>query len=398
VGKTRRARAGLWAARALGAISSLAAGLCLAEGAAGAVHHGAYPFLNIFEADADFGVRLRAGASTRTRSRGGTVTAVTTNEQGFRGPSWVLPDGDEPVRGRTLLLGDSQMFGYGVAYERGTAAALSRLSGGEVLDGAVPTWGPTEYPLAIERLAPRYRPEAVVLVLNVANDWFETSTPNTRRTTARDGWAARPQASAASEPAPRWFPGRDFVMGRSHLVLLTRELWAFRGERMAPQAEGALRVGREAPRLAAQHRAGTAPIMRHVREARAACERWRCRLLIAALPLDAQVDAGEWAKYRTAPRRLDGADALIDAFSADLARDGSALIDLRAPLRAASPGAFLPDDYHLSPAGHEAVGRALADALRAARAEPTPGPATGARLAADGPPDATQEFPKETSR
>ena len=32
-------------------------------------------------------------------------------------------------------------------------------------------------------------------------------------------------------------------------------------------------------------------------------------------------------------------------------------------LRAASPGAFLPDDYHLSPRGHAACARALAEIL-----------------------------------
>jgi len=48
-------------------------------------HHGAYPFLNIFEPDAELGVRLRANAATRVRSRSGRTTDIRTNSLGFRG-------------------------------------------------------------------------------------------------------------------------------------------------------------------------------------------------------------------------------------------------------------------------------------------------------------------------
>src|SRR5262245_30912930 len=99
----------------------------------------AYPFLNIFVSDPNYGVRLEPDAHTRTRSRKGRITEVETNAEGFRGPQW---NDDPPVGPRVLLLGDSQMFGYGVDYRDTFAARLAERIGGEVLDAAVPTWGP----------------------------------------------------------------------------------------------------------------------------------------------------------------------------------------------------------------------------------------------------------------
>ena len=113
---------------------------------------------------------------------------VRTNALGFRGPAW---DEAETAGRAVLLLGDSQMFGYGVDEADALAARLSERLQRPVLNAAVPTWGPTEYARAAEDLVPRYRPAHVVFVANLANDWVEAHVPNTRRMTARDGWARR---------------------------------------------------------------------------------------------------------------------------------------------------------------------------------------------------------------
>src|SRR5450432_545928 len=100
---------------------SLAASLAIAEAGAAALHHRAYPYLNLFVPDARYGVRLQADATTRVRSRDGRVTEISTNSLGFRGPQW--PTG-EPAGKRVLLLGDSQVLGYGVPYEAAMGSNL----------------------------------------------------------------------------------------------------------------------------------------------------------------------------------------------------------------------------------------------------------------------------------
>jgi hypothetical protein len=101
----------------------------------------------------------------------------------------------------------------------------------------------------------------------------------------------------------------------------------------------------------------------HLLAADALCRRLGCRVVAVALPLDVQVHPGEWAKYRSAPRDLRATERLLRDFVDDARDAGLPAVDLLGPLRAASPGAFLPDDYHLSPAGHRAAARAIAAAL-----------------------------------
>src|SRR5687768_3264761 len=107
--------------------TSLAAGLAIAELGAGRLHGGAFPYLNLFENDSRYGVRLAPNASTRVRSRDGRITEISTNALGFRGPEW--PQGAPAGRRRVLVLGDSQVLGYGVAFEDTMGAQLARLSG-----------------------------------------------------------------------------------------------------------------------------------------------------------------------------------------------------------------------------------------------------------------------------
>ena len=81
------------------------------------------------------------------------------------------------------------------------------------------------------------------------------------------------------------------------------------------------------------------------------------------LPLDVQVHPAEWAKYAGERVDLRPTDVLLDVYLGEARHHGVLAVDLRGPLLAASPGAFLPDDYHLSPRGHAAVAAALARSL-----------------------------------
>jgi SGNH hydrolase-like domain, acetyltransferase AlgX len=344
-------KSGERAAKAVIAVVSAFAGLCLAEGLVRLWDGDAFPYLNLFVADSEYGVRLRPNATARTRSRSRRVTEIRTNSLGFRGPEW------PPAEHRILVVGDSQMMGYGVDWPETLAPALERELGGgvAVLDAAVPSWGPMEYARAVEEWVARLHPREVLFVANVANDWLEAGVPNRVRTGVRDGWAAAPNDHI------RDFPGRQWLLGRSHLVFAARELLhaVHAGDEGLP-ANTALRLAGDLPKLLG-NRSRLAPALE--RAARA-CEHAGCRLIAVALPLDVQVSPREWRKYRAAARDVGPTEALQRQFLDEARALGLVAVDLLPPLRAAEPGAFLDDDYHLSPRGHQACARALARAIQ----------------------------------
>jgi hypothetical protein len=335
------------------AVISTFASLLVAEGVVRLRDGNAFPYLNLFRADAGFGVKLLPDASTRVRSRGGRVTEIRTNGLGFRGPEW--------RQGGVLVLGDSQMMGYGVDWPETLAPQLERVLGMRVQAAAVPSWGPLEYARAVEELAPRFRPHTVLFVGNLANDWLEAPVPNPRRTDARDGWATSPQKTPRRD-----FVGRDWLLGRSHLVFAVRQLLKL-GRHLAGDAglpaNTAMRLAEDLPSLRRappgfRSRLGPA-LLRTVR----ACAQSGCKVVAVALPLDVQVSPIEWRKYRAQPRDLGETEVLLREFLDDARALGLPTVDLLPPLRAAEPGAFLDDDYHLSPSGHAACARAIARVL-----------------------------------
>ena len=338
-------------------VCSLLVGLFLAEHAAAAARGNAFPFLDVFEPDAELGVRLRAGAETRIRTFGGHATDVAINREGFRG-DWPTSAAPSTGQARVLLVGDSQVFGLHSQFEETFAGLLG--ADAEVLDAAVPTYGPGEHVTLIERLAPRWHPTHVVWLPYVGNDWQEAPIPNVQRTTATpDGFATMVGARPPSGP---WnlFP-------RSHLAFALRRVVGRALEAAPPRAEARLRLISQASELRSGASASTRLdpfLVRAVEAARAT----GAELVVAVIPVDVQADPSEWQKYHHEP--VD--TAALSRLTADLVlaarARGAVAIDLLDPLRAAEPGAFLADDEHLSPNGH----RAVADALRAAMFSPRP--------------------------
>ncbi len=341
--------------RTLVVLSSIACALWVSEVVAAASRDHAFPFLNIFESDVRYGVRLRPNTDTAVRSFEGRVTTVRTNQLGFRGRDW---DDDEGVR--VLLVGDSQMFGYNVDAAQSTAGRLEA-RGLTVFNAATPSWGPTEYVLALEELVPTSRPTHVVFVANVANDWFESDVPNRSRTTARDGWAVA-MHSSLQPPTP--FPGRDFILGRSHLVYAARSVLSRVTGPSPPRVATVDQLRDRIDELGRPRGDFRSRITPHLARARRICTRHDCSIVAAALPLDVQVYHGEWGKYRATPRDLRATERLARDFIDDATELGVPAVNLLPALRAASPGAFLPDDYHMSPRGHRAVADALTALLR----------------------------------
>ena len=213
--------------RAAQVVAGLVVGAVIAEGAFWLRDRGAFPHVNFYVPDARLGVRLRPGATERISFGGNPVTRVRINRDGTRGGELPPPGGDE-----ILVVGDSQAFGLGVEEDEAFAARLGRLTGRPVVNGGVPTYGPDEYDAMVEEMLARRRPKTVVYVVNMANDLFEANRPNRDRHAVWDGWAVRKE-SAAAAPPPRWFPGRDFLYGRSHLVFALRKAWHER--RVSPE-------------------------------------------------------------------------------------------------------------------------------------------------------------------
>ena len=348
------------------AIMATLATLPMAEWMAGAVRGHAWSYLNIYQVDARYGVRLQSDVETATRSREGRITQVRTNSLGFRGGDWLPASGDAPVPGRILLLGDSQVFGYGVDASSSMAYRLEEKMGGawHVLNAAVPTWGPTEYVMALEDLGPVYRPQVVVVMANLANDWFEAKAANSRRTTARDGWAA--YNLEGQEPITS-FPGRRWLYGRSHLFYMLRGLAAQASKTHPVHAVSAQRLVGDLRHLLMKDGEYRSRLTRHILAIRSRCEVLGCRVVVAGLPLDVQVHDGEWQKYDTSPLRnaaFERTRSLMHILLSELRSHGQSAVDLLPPLRAGSPGAFLPDDYHLSPQGHAIIAEVLSAVIR----------------------------------
>jgi hypothetical protein len=341
-------------------VLSVLGALAIAETGAALLHQRAYPFLNLFQADPRYGVRLRPDASTRVRSRNGTITPIATNALGFRGPEW---PSSPPTAERVLLLGDSQVFGFGVPHEHTFGARLAAQTGAEVLNAAVPSWGPAEFQQAVIDLAPRFRPTTVIYVANLANDWFENAVANSKRTTALDGWAVRYSDEAQPVLA---FPGREFLLGRSHLVLAVRQLAEH--QRMMRDggmpADTATTLARDLPQLSRPSGAHRSRLTPSLMEVLRSCRGLGCSVVAVALPIDVQVDAREWKKYRGAPIDLSGTERLLEDWVDDARQAGLPAINLLPVLRDASPGAFQDDDYHLSARGHAAIAGALAKIMR----------------------------------
>ena len=164
--------------------------------------HGAFPHLNVYVADAQYGVRLRPGASTRIAFGGSPVTSVAIHAGGFRGAA---PDAEPAAqKGEVLFVGDSQTFGLGVEAEQAFAMRFAELAKLPVYNAGVPTWGPPEFARAIQAVGQRRHPSTVVYVVNFANDAFEAERPNTQRHAVWDGWAVRRETAPASVTE---FPG-----------------------------------------------------------------------------------------------------------------------------------------------------------------------------------------------
>lgn len=110
-----------------------------------------------------------------------------------------------------------------------------------------------------------------------------------------------------------------------------------------------------------------------IREVKALCDARGVELVVVALPIDVQVSAGEWTKYGVTEKiDMEPTLILLDDLTESAESMGARALDVTDALAAvaAREPAFLDGDIHMTAAGH----RAVAEALAAKLAEPTPLP------------------------
>lgn len=202
----------------------LALGLGATEAAFRHRDGGAYPLVNVYEPDAQRGVRLAPGSVTIVGRAGERPTSVRINRDGYRGADWPSPSASDVV-----VIGDSLSFGLGVEEGEAFPARLHAALPGSpaVLDASVPTYGPPEYLVTMERALSARRPATVVLVVNLINDLAEIDRPNVARHAALDGYAARVDPEA---PPKASSPLRTRAIQRSHAAFA---LWKWARTREA---------------------------------------------------------------------------------------------------------------------------------------------------------------------
>ncbi|PRQ05583.1 hypothetical protein ENSA7_44730 [Enhygromyxa salina] len=199
----------------------LSIGLALTELGFSLRDHHAFPHVNFYVADPELGVRLEPGASMNFKLGDNPLTEITVNSQGYRGPEWPAPS-----PGEVLVIGDSQVFGLGVNDAQTFSAVLAAKRDLTVLNAGVPTYGPREYLALTRELLEQRDAEGprVVYVLNFLNDPFELDRPNRERHAIWDGWAVQIETAPAPDEITQ-FPGRHWLMSRSHTVYAARRWW-----------------------------------------------------------------------------------------------------------------------------------------------------------------------------
>lgn len=202
--------------RGLQILLGLCAGLALSEVAFCVRDGGAFPRLNVYQSDSEFGVKLVPGASERLRVGSNPITDVHINSAGFRGPE--LPPADAAA---VLVTGDSQTFGLGVEESETFSARLSALIQKPVINAGIPTYGPPEFEKLIDKLLGERKIDTVIYTVNLVNDAFEATRPNAERHAVWDGWAVRKETAPASVTE---FPGRSWLFRRSHAMFALRRL------------------------------------------------------------------------------------------------------------------------------------------------------------------------------
>ena len=314
----------------------------------------------MYVADPDVGYRL----APNFHGVMGTPTFaidVATNELGLRGPPLRdLRDGHR----RVVLLGDSYVFGYAVAANAMIGVLLEQelapaSPGVEVLSAGAPGYGPVHELFLLRELLGATRPDVVVLGFFCGNDVPDALRMPKQQTVFRGALVDRavPEKYAGSFGAARFEAGQLLESTQLFRLLHQWEIRGVRGQILKSFAS------EDAPQAAVAWRI----VEQSLREMAAACAQAGTRLLVAALPAQAQVDAAfrmrAFGDLELTEEQLLWPQRRLVAFAAtaELPCD-----DLTADFTAATAAATLyqPLDDHFNAAGNHLAAARLAERLR----------------------------------
>jgi hypothetical protein len=268
---------------------------------------------------------------------------VSINQLGMRDGEIA---GKDPDTTRLLLVGDSFTFGLGVEIEQTAAKLLERRLAGslgrrvEVLNGGFPGYGTFQELLAFRKLAPILKPDIVVWMFFVGDDWYGNG-PMTPPDEARASLAEQLRIhSSVFRFADRLIFSR--FKGRDHYEI----------HRTSPSPEFLQRM----------HEALT-----HLEEARRLAAAGGAQFLVVLCPRYSQVYDDAWDKARLVYWLSDdyARSQPNERFARDLEADGFWLMDLLPPMSAEARRRPLhfPIDGHWNRDGNAFVADALADAV-----------------------------------
>ncbi len=316
---------------------SLVVSGAVAEGIVRSMDGGAFPRLRLFVNDGRSGIVLKSNATALVTKKGGSWS-MRTGDDGLRAPS--------NVANAWLVVGDSQALGFGVD-DGDTFAARATAAGLPMVSAGVPGYGVDDSLRRAEALLSKRAVRGVIVFVNQANDWEETTSRVEERYRVIGGWLVN--ASSASTLRARLL-GSEVT----RLHVLYHAVQSFADEQPAQTAAP--------PRWLASPDAE----VETTREIAASIERFAAAhpavpLVVCFLPVDGATNA---ARANVSPFR----EQMLRA-NAEPWRDRTLRNQLRAALGArpfvdltpvlTAPSDFLDGDYHLSPEGHAAVASLL---------------------------------------
>jgi len=280
--------------------------------------------------------------------------------------SWGLRDRELPARRpgvpRILVLGDSLMFGYGVAVEDTATRILETLlrqrlgRDVEVVNGAVAGYSTLQSARSFELLANDVQPDVALLTFGILNGGrmnVTFSEQNLRTSKVTEG--------SASHRVNQFIKGRvQWLRDSSQLSLLLKR-------RLAPRRVFS-GMDVHAIHVSPQDEEGLRLIEKSMQEFMSATARRGVRAAVVIIPSHKQVDPALWQELLL-KHNLPGAfyapehpDKRLEEFAR---RENIPVLDLLAPIAARPLEGFYwdGDGEHWEPHGHRVVAEILADFL-----------------------------------
>ena len=246
------------------------------------------------------------------------------------------------------------------------------------LNYGVPSYGPVAKEALVSEILQVPHTRVVVFSINLGRV-FAPKRPGYPGPTARDGRFVRPDIPLVHErwPLPSWLVRHSHAIDRLRAWRYgphgnpdeIREAARARWRNLAMEAT---RVTQERRRLAeagwyqlkgadgsVRAWSSIAPLIRRLK---AACAEQNTSVVLLLIPTDLQFPS-EWAKYGLEPEPGPPLDIVAEDLLATAEALGVPTVDVTPLLRAMPQGAFISEDWHLTPEGHDVVARALHQTL-----------------------------------